>query len=136
MVGRGTTYFVKTKTKVYTLNVLETGRPMDNVISLKSWKRKKQEEEVDELSKKVKDIIDELDIDMVEVSQPYFTELTGYDNLGLPVSHVMLEPNVKSCCSTLAWVSYVLIGLGEKDAANEVDSIVEKLEAKSITRRE
>jgi hypothetical protein len=30
----------------------------------------------------------------------------------------------------------VLIGLGEKDAANKVDSIVEKLEANSMTRRE
>ena len=104
---------------------------MDNIISLDRWKKKKLEEEVDELSIKVNDIIEELDIDMESISGPYFTEITGYDSLGLPISNVLLEPTVSSCTSALAWVAYVLVGLGEKEAASEVDAVVTKLEAKS-----
>jgi len=104
---------------------------MNNIISLDGWKKQKLEEEVDELSKRVSDMIEELDIDKESVAGSYFTEVTGYNNLGLPISTVLLEPTISSCTSALAWVSYVLVGLGEKDAAAEIDAVVEKLEAVS-----
>ena len=103
---------------------------MGKVVSLDAWRKEKEEKELDDLSELVKDMISELDIDQEQLAKPYFTELTGYDDLGMPTASVLLEPDIKSCCSTLGWVSYVLVSLNEKDSAKKVDSIIDDLEKK------
>ena len=98
---------------------------MNNVINLDAWKLKKQADELDDLAKSVSDLISDLDIDVTPSS--YYS--ADYNDVGLSMqSGIILEPTVSSCCATLAWVSYILAGLGRECEANEIDNIVIKLE--------
>jgi len=104
----------------------------NNVISIADYRKQKEVEELDDLAERVMTAIRDLDIDPSEAQQSVFiTPLTGYDDIGLAsVSNVQLNPTRESCCSTLGWVSYVLGGLGEHEAANDLDNIIARLEAK------
>ena len=101
----------------------------DNVIQLDNYRKEKEAEEVVDLADRVMNIIKDLDID----TEPkmYVTELDGYNDIGLATYNTMfVEPSVSSCCSSLAWISYILAGIGEDQAANDLDNIITRLENK------
>lgn len=107
----------------------------DNLIQLDTYRKEKQEEEVVDLADRVMNIIKDLDID----TEPkmYVTELDGYNDIGLANYNTMfVEPSVSSCCSSLAWISYILAGIGEDEAANELDNIITRLENKMNQERD
>jgi|10_taG_2_1085330.scaffolds.fasta_scaffold54919_3 hypothetical protein len=104
----------------------------DNIISLKDYKRKKQEDELDGLADQVMDIIKDLDMHGCDpISQMYVTELDSIEGIGyLNLNNVYDKPTVKSCCSTLGWAAYMLSSLGEQEEADNVDRIITRLEDK------
>ena len=105
------------------------------IVSIFNWKKNKEREELDELARCVQELID--DIDLSEISaQPYYDNqyIHGYNEIGLSnAAPIVLTPDISSCCSTLAWVAYILNGLGEDEAANKIDNIVTRLENKEKT---
>ena len=102
---------------------------MGEVIQLKEWIEQKEEEEIDDLAKTLKSIVDNLDLS--DISNPIYTTM-GYNEIGLSTSNfgITLDNNLKSCITNLAWISYILSGLGHLDASNDLDNIITRLEDK------
>jgi len=100
---------------------------MSNIVSLFDYKKQKEEEELDDLEKAVSALITELGDELQP--QPYF----GYDDVAPQTFGVGVAlDSVMTCCSTLRWISYVLSTLGKENEANEIVSIVSKLERVAI----
>ena len=106
---------------------------MSNVVSLAEYKKRKDEKEIRRLEAELADLIKELDLDMTP--QPYFTPIDydyNYGSLGYGVGGVLAKfsPSAKDCIVDLQFISMILSSLGESAASNDIDRIVEKLNAK------
>ena len=88
---------------------------MGEVINLQEYKKEKAEEELDYLSRLVKDMVKDLDI----------TPTAYYPN---PISYH--EGELGMCIDSLIWSSDVLTDLGFIEQANEVDNIIVRLTSK------
>jgi hypothetical protein len=114
---------------------METNEP-DNVVSLEEW-RQRNSKKFDDLIEKVQQSLEEHRLDD-EIKHFYDAEIFSsedqtltYDELGLAnYADIILEPNVVSCNKTLAWVSYILSGLGHVEESNRIDDIITSLECR------
>jgi hypothetical protein len=100
---------------------------MSNVVSLAEWKKRKDEEEIRSLQEELDSLIGELDIQ----PEPYFVPIdmfiTGSELYG---AMVRMQPTIKDCVIDLRFVSWALESLGEKEASDSINEIVEKLNTK------
>ena len=102
---------------------------MSNVVSLAEWKKQKDEEEIERLEAELASLVGDLDI----TPEPYFVPIDMYipaaatTNFGV-ISRV--NPTVKDCTVDLQFISWVLESLGEEEASNTINKIVEKLNTK------
>tara|TARA_B100000900_G_scaffold62342_2_gene47839 strand:- start:979 stop:1326 length:348 start_codon:yes stop_codon:yes gene_type:complete len=106
---------------------------MSNVVSLAEYKKRKSEKEINRLEAELADLIEELDLDVIP--QPYFTPVDydyAYGSPGSGVGGVLAKfsPTIKDCVVDLQFISMILSSLGESTASNDIDKIVEKLNAK------
>ena len=124
---------VKTQIAEYSIN-METNNT-DNVVSLAEW-RQLHNKKLDDLIEEVEQTFKEYQLD--EIKNFYDAEIyasenqaSAYDELGLTnYADIVLEPNVSSCNRTLAWVSYILSGLGHAEESNRIDDIITSLECR------
>jgi hypothetical protein len=108
----------------------------DNVVSLEEW-RQRNNKKLDDLIKKVEQSLEEYKLDE-EIKHFYDAEIfssedqtLAYNERGLSnYADIVLEPNVESCNRTLAWVSYILSGLGHAEESNRIDDIITSLECR------
>ena len=128
------------------------------VVDLAAWKRKREEEELEELRARVDELIDEHADELEPKMYPaifeddlpkhwimddalgtiewfaasdYVFDPVKYTPTGLTThADIVLEPNIASCSKTLAWVSYILNDMGMTKASDMVEDVIAVLDSK------
>jgi len=108
----------------------------NNVISLEEWKKRKETDGIDDLIAQVSELMDAYRYGESLYGAPVFPPENTfnseyYNDEGISnYADIVLEPDVDSCCRTLAWVSYILTSIGYTDESNKIDDIITILECR------
>ena len=125
-------YCVKTQIARYSISM--EVKTASNVISIEEWK-KKHSDNIDDILNRVSELMEEFRSEQgVEFpAEDIFNSkyYKGYDEAGIAsYADIVLEPNVDSCCRTLAWVAYILASIGHEEESARVDDIITSLECR------
>ena len=121
------------------------------IVDLAAWKRKREEEELDDLRARVNELIDEYADELEPKMYPsifeddalgtvdwfpvHDAEINSWDPIkytptGLTThADIVLEPNIASCSQTLAWGSYILNDMGMTKASDMVEDVIAVLDS-------